>query len=139
MAHEESASLRNNPASSDKQPISYSEENVWSDGDQDDDINYMLSKINENTQFVQGPSPIRKSKKSTTMTTKAEVYRPLNEGKLEINSSTDKERDYVKIAADTSDNPKTPPFSKITQMSSASSESYPSAQYYDEGVLAPVQ
>ena len=137
-----SPSLRSNPASSDKQPISYSEENVWSDGGQDDDINYMLSKITKGTQFVQEPSPIRKSKKSTTMTTKAEVYRPLNEGKLEINSSTyfsDKERDYVKIAADASDNPITTPFSKITQMTSASSESYPSAQYYGEGVLAPVQ
>ena len=136
-----SPSLRSNPATSDKQPISYSEENVWSGGGQDDDINYMLSKITKGPQFVLDPSPFRKSKKSTTMTTKAEVYRPLNQGELEINSSTyfsDKEI-YVKIPADASDNPKTPPFSKITQMNSASSESFPSAQYYGEGVLAPVQ
>ena len=66
-------SHRNNPAGSDEQPVHYSEEIVQSVGGQDDDINFMLSKINKNPQFVLEPPPTRKSKNIITITTKAEV------------------------------------------------------------------
>ena len=144
-----SPSHRHNPADSDRQPIYYSEENVQSD-ESDDDINYMLGKINKNTQE---PPPIRKSKSSTTITTKAEVYRPFDENELKTNSSvssSDKKGDYAKIVASAStsgdsrpfvqidsyvDDPKIlPPFDKITQLSSASPESFPAAQHYGESV-----
>ena len=118
----------------------------------------MLSKINKNTQFVLDPPSTRKIKKSTTITTTAEVQRPFDKIESEINSSayfSDKERDYAKIASDAPTtstsggtkqfqmgnfvgNPKDSlPFQKIAQFCSITPISLPIAQYYGEGV--PVQ
>ena len=148
-------SHRNNPAGSDGQPVTYSEENVPSDGGQDNDINYMLSKINKNTPFVLDPPPTRNIKKSTTVITTAEVQRPFDKIELEINSSayfSDKEGDYAKITSDAPaagsskqfqmgnfvDNPKDSlHFEKIPQFCSTSPKSLPTAHYFGEGV--PVQ
>ena len=152
-------SYRNYPAGSDEQSVDYSEETVQSVGGQDDDINYMLSRINKNPQFVLEPPPTRKSKSSTTITTKAEIHRSLDENELEMNSSacfSNKKGDCVKIVVHPpgasssggskpfvqidsfADDPKIlSPLDKITQLSSASLESFPTAQYFGEDV--PVQ
>ena len=96
---------RNNPPGSDGQHTAYSEENVQSDGGQENEMNYMLNTISKTTKptFILEPPP--SSRKRNIIT--AEVHRSSDENELDINSSlyftSDKEGgDYTKIASNAS-------------------------------------
>ena len=88
---------RNNPPGSDGHHAAHSEENVQSEGGQENEINYMLNTISKtkNPIFILEPPPPSRKKNVIT----AEVHRSSEENEFNSSLFSDKEGDYTKIAS----------------------------------------